>query len=234
MADPQFKYGFLVGYAGNNDTFANDDWMETGELKQGSTDIIEVVPPLYSIESEGDVDDTYLPNLNILDHKSETGNKADITVRVEFDNDKTTVLSYSFNSTYRVNKSDLEKELNLKLGKTSQLYIGITGIEIENGKLLLMYKDDTNGGYSEEITLDQLNILFNGMNVVNSYPDSIPDINETVYIVPDNDTYLIQIGNTRSTARILSYNDGILKVESSGNIYTFNISDDLYAKLQEV
>ena len=234
MADPQFKYGFLVGYAGNNDTFANDDWMETGELKQGSTDISEVIPPLYSIESEGDVDDTYLPNLNILDHKSETGNKADITVRVEFDNDKTTVLSYSFNSTYRVNKSDLEKELNLKLGKTSQLYIGITGIEIENGKLLLMYKDDTNGGYGEEITLDQLNILFNGMNVVNSYPDSIPDINDAVYIVPDNDTYLIQIGNVRSTARILSYNNGILKVESNGSVYTFNISDDLYTRLQEV
>ena len=226
--DSKFKYGFLVGFTGQNTTFKSDDWLECTPTEDTS-DIIEILPPLFSIDSESRPTQALgLPSsLGVLDHKIEEDDKTKVVVNAYKDRDGN-IYRYSFETRYNISKPELENLLGESISESSFKF---TIIGIENGKITYSVNGKT---YEHSITQDKVLELLNEMNVNEISSGTISkDTSGDYYLVEENGQYSIENKLGESSPGILiDYNDGNLIVLYNNQLLQFNnISEDIANKL---
>lgn len=225
--DSIFKYGFLIGFAGTNDGFDSDYWLHC-DLAGESTDIIEVIPPTFLIDSFESADRGSLPKLGLLNHKAETMNKEDIVVKEHLDvNNKPT--KWIFETKFSTTRTQLENELGLNSVPGSEEVINIVGIE--NGQLIL--EDPSGRRYQAPITIDQVNTLLNGMQIV-KVASNVKSVDETgvANIISTDEGYKFQMDDLMDDATIVFYKDGDLFIRFGNQIFKFTgVSNEFFNEL---
>ena len=226
--DSKFKYGFLVGFTGTSTNFQNEDWMvctPTG----ATSDIIEILPPLFSIDTESRPTSSLgLPSsLGTLDHAIESDDKTKITVNAYKDRDGN-VYKYDFETKYTILKSELEGLVNEPIADPSSKFVIQS---IENGKITY----STNGKtYESNIApnkvlelLDQMNI-----NVIDSGTIS-KDVSGNYYLINENNNYFIENkAGDSSVGIIVDYDGNELIVLYNGELLHFaNVSQQTFSEL---
>lgn len=225
--DSIFKYGFLIGFAGTNDGFDSDYWLHC-DLAGESTDIIEVIPPTFLINSAESIERGSLPKLGLLDHKLETMNKEDVVVKEHLDvnnNPSKWVFETKFNTT----RTQLESELGLDNVPGLEEVINIVGIE--NGQLIL--EDSTGRRYQVSITLDQINTLLSGMQII-KVASNVKKVDETgvANIISTDNGYKLQTDDLMDDATIVFFKDGNLTIRFGNQIFKFTgVSNEFFDEL---
>jgi len=225
--DSIFKYGFLVGYKGGS-LDGVDNWMEITEPQNAMTDIVEIIPPLFSFETTS-LDTSELPSdLGTLGHSIQTSDKSKVTVNIKKDYSGK-ITGYEFEQKLEIN--------GLELGLAPNQTIYIDKIDLIDSDIKLTYKDVSGNAYSMNITQEQLDNVITGTNQ-KVIQDSYEAKTESgAYLITNRKggyTIIDEDGSKHSGVIILDFSDNKMTVvDGENNLYEFNTTSEKFNELND-
>lgn len=212
--DAIFKYGLIIGLKTDSEYSVNDDnlWITTN-ADDARWDIVDILPPLYEVNTTSVNDDTLPQTFGTLLHSGSSDNKTDIIVDVTIENGKP--IKYTLNTPFRISREDLSKFINVN-NLSSSTEFKFNEIESINGNWYIKVE-----GRNIKIEERELKILLDGMTLKENINPVIAKVDDWEIILEDG-VYKIQNGENVYTPKVISNDDGNLLVYVGKNVVAFN------------